>query len=132
MGKTFDPLRILKQIDRRLISLLSKKQLKLFLLLLSSVAKTNGRGKLERETIKNFAGAYFNKEDLFVICQSLKKFGLGKLTCCKQENPKIMPCFGENWKDLSIGISFRIEQKRGKENDKSQKTNRRNNRKYEV
>ncbi len=112
MGKIFNPLKILKQIDRRVINLLSKKQLKLLLLLVASAAKNNGKGELKHETIENFAGVYFSGEDLFVVCQSLKRFGWGKLTCCEQKNPKIPPCLGENWKDLPIGISFRIDKRR--------------------
>ncbi|MDD5454592.1 MAG: hypothetical protein PHW62_03740 [Candidatus Ratteibacteria bacterium] len=106
MERIFRPFEVLHRIDRGLINALSESQLKVLLLLVASAVKNGGKGKLERETIESFADICFNGEDLFIVCQNLKRFGLGKLTCCNQKNPGISPCLGENWKDLSIGISF--------------------------
>ncbi len=110
----FKPLKILEQVDRRLISVLSKEQLELLLLLVASAAKNNGKGKLERETIGNFADVCFNGEDLFVLCQNLMRFGYGRLTCCREDNPKTPPCLTDNWKNLPIGVIFWTKQKRKK------------------
>jgi hypothetical protein len=106
MKKVFRPLRILKKIDSYLIDVLSRKQLTVLLLLVVVAVENNGKGEFEPETIKKFAGKYFSGEDLFVICQILKRFGWGRLTCCKGENPETPPCLTENWKDLHIGVEF--------------------------
>lgn len=131
MGKIFNPLEILKRIEKSLMNRLSERQLKL-LLLLSAAAKNNGKGELELETIKNCANICFGGEDLFVVCQTLKKLGWGKLTCCKCNYIRIPPCLRKNWKNLLIGIEFSFE--RRMKNGKTQKTNRdrKNNRQYEM
>lgn len=106
MEKVFRPLRILKQIDPYLIDILSRKQLTVLLLLIVVAVENNGKGEFKPETIKNFADKYFSGEDLFVICQILKRFKWGRLTCCKEKNPEIPPCLTENWRDLHIGVEF--------------------------
>lgn len=117
MGKKYRPLRILKQVEPYLISVLSKRQLKIFLLLIVVAKENNGRGEIEYITIKNLAGECFNGEDLFVICQVFKRFGWGRLTCCKENNPELPPCLTENWRDLRIGVDF-LELEKGDENAK--------------
>lgn len=106
MGKKFNAIEILEIIDSHLINFLSKNQLNILILLIATARKNNGSGKLEPETIKNLAGEYFNGEDLFVICQILKRFGWGELACCKEENPRNPPCLTENWQNLNIGVEF--------------------------
>jgi hypothetical protein len=106
MGKGFRPLRIIKQIDTYLINILSRKQLTALLLLVVVAMKNNGSGEFEPETIKNLADKYFSGKDLYVICQILKRFEWGKLTCCKEKHPEGPPCLTEKWRDLHIGVKF--------------------------
>ncbi|MCK4904761.1 hypothetical protein KAS42_00760 [bacterium] len=106
MEKIFRSFKILKKIDSYLINILSGKELTALLLLVVVAVENNGTGKFKPETIKKFADKYFSGKDLLVICKLLRKFGWGRLTCCKQNNPQNPPCLSEKWKDLPIGISF--------------------------
>lgn len=119
MEKTFEPLKILKQVENKLIDALSSEQLDLFLLLFVSAAKNNGEGKLKRETLENLTDISFNGEDLFILCRELKKLGCGKLTCCNQKNPRVFPCLEEGWETLPIGIEFFDWTKNRRKNAKS-------------
>ena len=106
MRKVFSRRRALKNIESHLLEILSERELKILLLLVTAAEENNGMGEIEPEIIQNSVEEYSFGRNLFVVCQILKNLGWGRLTCCKGQNSKKLPCLGEDWKNLHIGVVF--------------------------
>ena len=108
MERLFDPLKILKKIDLSFIKGLTKKQLKILLLLIVCARENNGKGKIDFRTVENLAGESICGEDLFVVCRIIKKSGWGELTCCKGKSTGCAVCLGKDRHSMNIEVDFGI------------------------
>ena len=106
MEQLFNPLKILREIDLDFIEGLTKKQLKILLLLIVCARENNGNGKVNFKTIENFAGECVCGEDLFAVCRIIKKSGWGELTCCKGESAECAVFLCKDMHSMNIEVKF--------------------------